>query len=63
MGFKLLPADNLIGVKDGMIAPLPEDPFDPFYMDPIRAVADVYDGHLLSKEDEAAPSVEKGVYD
>ena len=47
MGFKLLPPGNAVGLKDGMLAALPPDIDGPFYMDPIRAAADVYDGRLL----------------
>jgi len=50
MGFKLLPPDNAIGVQDGMIAMLPRDINDDFYMNPIRETpCDIYDGVVIDK--------------
>jgi GNAT superfamily N-acetyltransferase len=47
MGFKLLPEGNAIGVEDSMLARLPRDVNDAFYMETIRSACDVYDGMAL----------------
>jgi len=47
MGFKLLPDDNPIKVKDSMLVRLPRDVDDEFYMGTIRSACDVYDGQAL----------------
>ena len=49
MGFRLLPADNLIGVSNGMLAVLPTNPDDDFYMQVIKRVAYSYNGHVLNR--------------
>ena len=48
MGFKLLPDDNPIKVKDSMLVRLPRDVDDEFYMGTIRSACDVYDGKALN---------------
>lgn len=48
MGFRLVPEEAGIQVEDGMLARLPADCDDEFYMAAIRAVAAVYDGEALT---------------